>query len=82
MAADQLRGRHHVSRLPFLPVAQHGEGEGCRQSVGEYVHWRVPRQHTDERLLRVFDFADHAGKLLVASVIPHGERESFSEHTA
>src|SRR5206468_11055267 len=80
MAADQLRSRYHVASLPLLPVAQYSEGEGCGQSVGEYVHWRVPRQHTDERLLRVFDFADHAGKLLVASVIPHRKRESLSEH--
>src|SRR5438445_13220687 len=79
MAADQLRGRYHVASLPLLPVAQYSEGEGCGQSVGENVHWRVPGQHADERLRRVFDFADHAGRLLVASGIPHVDGQPVSE---
>ena len=72
-AANQAGSGDDVVGSPLLPVAEDGESERGGQNVSEDIHRRVPGENADESFLRIFHLAGHAGKLLVACVIPHGE---------
>ena len=81
-ASDQARGGDDVVGSPLLPVAEDGESECGGQNVGEDIHRRVPGEDADESFLRIFHLAGHAGKLLVAGVIPHSQGQAPSKDCA